>query len=70
MADIIFTYTECSTHSSQGMTATGQEGYDIWVRYNDDRMMCFIGFTPPEDLGFWMEAFAEKGDRVYIRDKE
>ncbi len=47
----------------QGMTASGEGGYDIWIR-NEDNYMDFLGFIKEEELVDTIMYYEDLGDRV------
>ena len=54
------------TNAGQGMTASGEGGYDIWIR-NEDNYMDFLGFIKEEELIDTIMYYEDFGDRVEIR---
>lgn len=54
------------TNAGQGMTASGEGGYDIWIR-DENNYMDFIGFIKDEELVNTIMYYEDLGDRVEIR---
>ena len=54
------------TNAGQGMTASGEGGYYIWIR-NEDNYMDFLGFIKEEELVDTIMYYEDLGDRVEIR---
>jgi len=65
MSDIIFEYTPRSIYSNQGGSPSIEEGYDIWLKEEEE--MLFLGFCLLYDLEKCMKFYQDQGDNVYIR---
>lgn len=59
--DIIFEWTERSTHAIQGAAPSGQAGYNIWIRYSDNEVVDFLGFITQDRLYEEMEHYKSLG---------
>jgi hypothetical protein len=65
MSDIIFEYTPCSIYAAQGSGPSAEEGYDIWIKEDDE--LIFLGFCYLDELEKNMKIYQDQKDRVYIR---
>lgn len=63
---ILIKEVKYGTNAGQGMTASGEGGYDIWIR-NEDNYMDFLGFIKDEELVDTVMHYEDLGDRVQIR---
>lgn len=72
MAKIVFEYTKCGKYASQGESPSGTEGYNIWIEFPDDDMVCFLGFSTTFDFEHNVAYYKACGDEVYTtrRDNE
>jgi hypothetical protein len=66
MAKIIFEYTSRSIYAAQGASASGMEGYNMWIQYPDDDMVHFLGFSTVENAPNNYKYFADNGDEVVL----
>jgi len=64
MSDIIFEYTPCSIYAAQGGGPSAEEGYDIWIK--QDNELIFLGFCYLYELEKNMKVYQDQGDRVFI----
>jgi hypothetical protein len=64
MSDIIFEYTPCSIYAAQGSGPSAEEGYDIWIK--QDNELIFLGFCYLYELEKNMKVYQDQGDRVFI----
>ena len=63
---IVIKQVEYGTHVGQGMTASGEGGYDIWIRH-EDNYMDFLGFIKDGDLVDTIMYYEGLGDKVEVR---
>jgi hypothetical protein len=63
---IVIQEVKYGTNAGQGMTASGEGGYDIWIRH-EDNYMDFLGFIKEEELVDTIMYYEDLGDRVEIR---
>ena len=63
---IVIEEVKYGTNAGQGMTASGEGGYDIWI-IHEDNYMDFLGFIKEEELVDTIMYYEDLGDRVEIR---
>lgn len=63
---IVIEEVKYGTNAGQGLTASGEGGYDIWIRHKDN-YMDFLGFIKHEKLVDTIRYYEAIGDRVEIR---
>lgn len=59
--DIIFEWTERSTHAIQGAAPTGLPGYNVWIQYTDSEFVDFLGFITRDQLHEEVEYYKSLG---------
>ena len=68
MDKIIFEHTKASRYAAQGGIPSGEEGYNIWIRYEDADS--FLGFVSIDRAYGAVRYYLEQGDEVlYTREK-
>lgn len=65
MSNIVFEYTKMSHYAAQGGTASGAEGYDIWLEGSD-----WLGYCPIDEFQQWVYHYQQQGENVYLKDKK
>lgn len=65
MAKIVFEHTLSSTYASQGGTPSGKEGYNVWLK--NDQEYIFLGWFLPEELEYWTYFYQQEGDECYLK---
>lgn len=63
---IVIEEVKYGTNAGQGMTASGEGGFDIWIRHKDN-YMDFLGFIKHNEFIQTVRYYEGMEDRVEIR---
>ena len=63
---IVIEEVEYGTNAGQGMTASGEGGFDIWIR-NEDNYMDFLGFIKHDEFIQTVRYYEGRNNDVEIR---
>lgn len=71
MTDTIYiSHTYSNNYSNQGMSPSGQEGYDVFYAEPDDTMQYFLGWIPPDKFDDLVAGYIYTNDsRIAVRFK-
>lgn len=65
MATIIFEYTKSGRYAPQGELPPNEEGYNIWIKYPDDEVLVYLGFSTMFDFDHNVAYYQGIGDQIY-----